>query len=89
MGALVEDLLLLARLDEKRPLGNDPVDLAELARDVLTELSAMFPSHRTIAEIDDAVRTIGDEHSTASGPRQPPRKCLRPHTAGHTCRTCG
>jgi two-component system OmpR family sensor kinase len=60
MGALVEDLLLLARLDEKRPLGNEPVNVAELARDVLTERSAMYPSHRTTAEIDEGVQTVGD-----------------------------
>ena len=31
MAALVEDLLLLARLDEGRPLGDEPVDLSQLA----------------------------------------------------------
>jgi two-component system, OmpR family, sensor kinase len=33
MGALVEDLLLLARLDEQRPVRSEPVDLAVLAGD--------------------------------------------------------
>ncbi len=60
MAALVEDLLLLARLDEGRSLGNEPVDISQLARDVLTELSVMYPSHPTLVEIDDAVMTIGD-----------------------------
>jgi two-component system OmpR family sensor kinase len=60
MATLVEDLLLLARLDEGRPLGNDPVDLSQLARDVLTDLSAIYPSHSTVDEIDDAVTTTGD-----------------------------
>jgi two-component system, OmpR family, sensor kinase len=60
MAALVEDLLLLARLDEGHPLGKEPVDLSQLARDVLAELSAMYPTHRTVDEIDDAVTTIGD-----------------------------
>ena len=60
MAALVEDLLLLARLDEGRPLVNEPVDLSQLARDVLAELSPMYPSHRTFDEIGDAVTTIGD-----------------------------
>jgi two-component system OmpR family sensor kinase len=35
MGALVEDLLLLARLDERRPAKAEPVDLAVLAGDAV------------------------------------------------------
>ena len=35
MGALVDDLLLLARLDEQRPLESSRVDLLELANDVV------------------------------------------------------
>ena len=60
MAALVEDLLLLARLDEGRPIGDEPVDLSQLARDVVMELSAMYPSHPTVDEIDDGVTTTGD-----------------------------
>jgi two-component system OmpR family sensor kinase len=37
MGLLVEDLLLLARLDEERPLDRAPVDLAELAAEVVDD----------------------------------------------------
>jgi two-component system OmpR family sensor kinase len=33
MGLLVDDLLLLARLDQQRPFARDPVDLVILARD--------------------------------------------------------
>jgi two-component system, OmpR family, sensor kinase len=33
MAALVDDLLLLARLDQGRPLANDPVDLAQVVRE--------------------------------------------------------
>ena len=32
MGVLVDDLLLLARLDQQRPLEREPVDLTHLAR---------------------------------------------------------
>jgi two-component system, OmpR family, sensor kinase len=60
MAALVEDLLLLARLDEQHPPATEPVDLAEVARDVVAELSVMYPSHQTIVQIDDTVRTTGD-----------------------------
>ncbi|BCJ72543.1 two-component sensor histidine kinase [Catellatospora sp. IY07-71] len=35
MGLLVEDLLLLARLDEQRPLRSEPVDLVPLAADAI------------------------------------------------------
>ena len=35
MGLLVEDLLLLARLDQARPLGQEPVDLLTVATDVV------------------------------------------------------
>jgi two-component system OmpR family sensor kinase len=40
MGVLVEDLLLLARLDETRERERDPVDLAELARDAAGDARA-------------------------------------------------
>ncbi|NGO14592.1 HAMP domain-containing histidine kinase [Streptomyces sp. HC44] len=43
MGVLVEDLLLLARLDEQRDLEQRPVDLLELAADVVRDLHARSP----------------------------------------------
>ncbi len=43
MGALVEDLLLLARLDQGRPLERQPVDLAALAADAVADLCAVQP----------------------------------------------
>jgi hypothetical protein len=53
------------------PLGNEPVDLSQLARDVLMELSAMYPSHPTVDEIDDGVTTTGDGSRATPGPHQP------------------
>ncbi|WP_395295075.1 sensor histidine kinase [Kitasatospora hibisci] len=44
MGALVEDLLVLARLDEERPLDVAPMDLRTLAADALHDLVALDPS---------------------------------------------
>lgn len=41
MGSLVEDLLLLARLDEKRPLSLTEVDLVQLARNTQSDLEAL------------------------------------------------
>jgi two-component system OmpR family sensor kinase len=51
MGALVEDLLLLARLDEQRPARTDPVDLAVLAGDATHDARGLAP--------DRTVRLVG------------------------------
>ena len=40
MGTLVEDLLLLARLDQQRPLDRSPVDLLQLASDAVLDARA-------------------------------------------------
>lgn len=45
MTGLVEDLLLLARLDAGRPLEREPVDLAALAVDAVTDAHAAGPDH--------------------------------------------
>lgn len=45
MTALVEDMLLLARLDAGRPLETEPVDLAMLAVDAVTDAHAAGPDH--------------------------------------------
>lgn len=44
MGTLVNDLLVLARLDEGRPVAREDVDLAALARDSLQDLHALDPT---------------------------------------------
>ncbi|MGD9795447.1 MAG: sensor histidine kinase [Acidimicrobiia bacterium] len=51
---LVEDLLLLAKLDEGRPLLSEPVDLAQIVRDCALDVSVTHPSR------DVRVRTEGD-----------------------------
>lgn len=48
MGKLVEELLLLARLDEGRLKDHAPVDLARLIKEVVADTSTTDP-HRTIA----------------------------------------
>jgi two-component system OmpR family sensor kinase len=45
MTALVEDMLLLARLDAGRPLEREPVDLAMLAVDAVADAHAAGPDH--------------------------------------------
>jgi two-component system, OmpR family, sensor kinase len=46
MGLLVEDLLLLARLDQQRPLDRAPVDLLALAADAVHDAHAVAPDRR-------------------------------------------
>jgi len=47
MGALVEDLLALARMDDGRPMRIGPVDLTVLAADAVSDLHALDPSRST------------------------------------------
>lgn len=44
MGGLVDDLLLLARLDDERPMTFAPVDLTVLAADAVQDAKALDPS---------------------------------------------
>jgi signal transduction histidine kinase len=63
MGLLVEDLLLLARLDQQRPLAHQPVDLLSLAADAVHDARMLAPA-RTISlsvQPGAAFLVIGDE----------------------------
>ena len=61
MTGLVEDLLLLARLDEKRPLARRPVDLTEVVIDAVGDAHAAAPDHRWQLELpDEPVEVVGD-----------------------------
>jgi len=46
MGLLVEDLLLLARLDQQRPLDRRPVDLLALAAEAVNDARAVAPDRQ-------------------------------------------
>ncbi len=61
MGVLVEDLLLLARLDQGRPLERQPVDLVRVAGDALADVSAIDPSRPVSFEHPDSLVVSGDE----------------------------
>jgi two-component system, OmpR family, sensor kinase len=61
MGLLVEDLLLLARLDQGRPLERGPVDLVALAGDALADLSAIDPDRPVTFDRPDRLVISGDE----------------------------
>jgi two-component system OmpR family sensor kinase len=63
MGLLVEDLLLLARVDQQRPLARNPVDLLSLAADAVHDMRMLAPN-RTIdltVQPGAAFLVIGDE----------------------------
>jgi two-component system, OmpR family, sensor kinase len=61
MGTLVDDLLLLARLDQGRPLRRDPVDLSRICADAAADLHAMEPDRPVVAAIDPGVTVTGDD----------------------------
>ena len=64
MGLLVEDLLLLARLDRERPLTLGPVELPVLALDAVQAAEAMAPERAIKLDIrDDGDRLVayGDD----------------------------
>jgi two-component system OmpR family sensor kinase len=64
MGLLVEDLLLLARLDQQRPLEQKPVELLAIATDTVTDMHSLHPE-RPVRLLTDPVGeppvVIGDE----------------------------
>jgi two-component system, OmpR family, sensor kinase len=65
MGLLVEDLLLLARLDQQRPLDRHRVDLLAIASDAVHDAQSIAPPARKITmEVFDGPGTpevLGDE----------------------------
>ncbi|MGA8679850.1 MAG: sensor histidine kinase, partial [Acidimicrobiales bacterium] len=61
MGGLVDDLLLLARLDQGRPLGHDRVDLAQLAADAVQDAGVVEPARSIRLVSTGPCFVIGDE----------------------------
>ncbi|MHB8293071.1 MAG: sensor histidine kinase [Acidimicrobiales bacterium] len=61
MGKLVDDLLLLARLDQGRPLSRQPVDLCRVATDVADDARVVSPSHPVTARCAGPVIVEGDD----------------------------
>ena len=60
MKTLVDDLLLLARLDETRPVERAPVDLAVLAADACSDAVAVEPDRPVSLDAPEPVVVAGD-----------------------------
>jgi two-component system, OmpR family, sensor kinase len=61
MSALVNDLLLLARLDQGRPLEREPVDLRRIAVDAAADASAVAPNRAITLDAPATVVVSGDD----------------------------
>jgi two-component system OmpR family sensor kinase len=63
MGVLVEDLLLLARLDQQRPIEHRPVDLLVLAADAVQDTRMIAPGRPVQLDVEPgkAFLITGDE----------------------------
>jgi two-component system OmpR family sensor kinase len=62
MTRLVEDMLLLARLDTGRPLEREEVDLTQLVVDAVSDAHAAGPDHQWLLDLpDEPVVVVGDE----------------------------
>jgi two-component system OmpR family sensor kinase len=61
MSVMVDDLLLLARLDQGRPLEQVPVDLRQIAHDACADARAVAPVRAITLWAREAVVVRGDE----------------------------
>jgi two-component system OmpR family sensor kinase len=61
MGVLVDDLLLLARLDQGRPLEQEPVDLTRITTDAVDDLRVVAPDRFVDYMPNGSVVVPGDE----------------------------
>ena len=64
MGDLVDDMLLLARLDQSRPLEQEPVDLLSLATDAVIDGQALQPDRTVTLDANPGANppvVIGDQ----------------------------
>ncbi|MCA9858381.1 MAG: HAMP domain-containing histidine kinase [Thermomicrobiales bacterium] len=62
MGRLVDDLLLLARMDQQRGLEMAPVDIGEVVTEAITDFEVVDPARPvTVEHVGDSM-VIGDRH---------------------------
>ncbi|SDX16127.1 two-component system, OmpR family, sensor kinase [Amycolatopsis xylanica] len=61
MTTLVEDLLLLARLDSGRPVVHEPVDVSRLVADAVADAHVAGPEHKWLLEVPgEPISVLGD-----------------------------
>jgi two-component system OmpR family sensor kinase len=60
MGSLVEDLLLLARMDEARPFTLEPVDLTHLIQECVASARAAGPNYPIDVSVPQDLYVLGD-----------------------------
>ena len=60
MSTLVNDLLLLARLDEQRTTGPLPVDLGQLVAEMTTDIAMTAPPHTVTCQVEADTFVEGD-----------------------------
>jgi two-component system OmpR family sensor kinase len=61
MSVLVDDMLLIARLDQGRPLEKEPVDLQAIARDAAADARAVAPQREITLSAPSQVIVEGDD----------------------------
>jgi two-component system OmpR family sensor kinase len=61
MHAMVEELLLLARLDQGRPLARSPFDLGRLITDAVADTRLLAPDRPITADVPGRITACGDE----------------------------
>jgi two-component system, OmpR family, sensor kinase len=63
MGSLVEDLLLLARIDQGREMKRIPVDMIATVNDAVASARVVGPDHPiTVVAHEDETYMLGDQH---------------------------
>ena len=61
MTSMVEDLLLLARLDAGRPLAREPVDLSRMLVEAVSDARVVAPDHRWRLDLpEESIEVTGD-----------------------------
>jgi two-component system OmpR family sensor kinase len=61
MSALVDDMLLIARLDQGRPLEEKPVNLQAIARDAVDDARVVAPQRDITLNADEPIVVAGDD----------------------------
>jgi two-component system, OmpR family, sensor kinase len=62
MSSLVDDLLLLARIDSGRPLLSEPVDVTRLLLEAVSDARVVGPAHQWRLDLpDEPLEIVGDE----------------------------